>query len=172
MTKEIAQRGRNNAAATLAKMQSNVRASVLDPRVWETAHTLVLNTPARDEVAQAAALRTWMLKNFHFVKDPIGKELLEAPNYQLDQFDKRGQIEGDCDDASTLAAALLSSIGIPAKMVAVDIVGTPRGFDHVFTVGYPIDAKAKHRVAMEFDVTRPPDLQRVRFRNNSISVPA
>lgn len=163
---------RNNAPATLAQMKANAAAALLDPRVWETARAIIKGAAPRDEVAQAQAIRDWLLKSFRFVKDPVGRELLESPTYQLAQYDRVGFVQGDCDDASSLAGALLMSIGIPAQYVAVDIVGTPRGFDHVFTVGFPMDRAAKKRVAMEFDVTRPNDVRRVRFKSGAIRVPA
>lgn len=173
MTRTLPRLGiRNNAAATLAQMRANAAASMLDPRVWETSRAIIAKTEPRDEVAQAMALRDWLLKSFRFVKDPVGRELLESPIYQLAQYDRRGFIQGDCDDAASLTGALLMSIGIPAQYVAVDIVGSPRGFDHVFTVGYPMDRAAKKRAALEFDVTRPSDVHRVRFQPNAIRVPA
>lgn len=168
---EVLEKGPPRAARTLADMRSAARISLADPRVWQTARRIISRVTARDEVSQARAIRAWIAKNFRFVKDPVGMELLESPAYQLEQFDRVGYIQGDCDDAASLAAALLLSIGIPATFAAVDIVGTPRGFDHVFTWGHPFDRSRGGRVAMEFDTTRPRDVRHVRFKAGALRLP-
>ncbi len=53
----------------------------------------------------------------------------------LDQFEREGFFEGDCDDVTTLIAALLICYGYPASLVAIRF-DSPE-FEHVFveTVG-------------------------------------
>ncbi len=165
-------KNRLEASTTLAQMAKNVRAVIGQPLVWETAKRIVAGVAPRDEVSQARAIRSWIAARFRFVKDPRGIELLETPLYLLQRIAVQGYVQGDCDDAATLAAALCTSIGIPAKFVAVDLVGTPQGFDHVFTVAYPVDRVAKKLTAVEFDITRPPDLRRARFKPRHLSVAA
>lgn len=63
----------------------------------------------RDHQAIADAIYDWAKKNVAYVNDPAGVEYLQSPVKTL----KYGF--GDCDDYTTLAAALMSSIGVPVR---------------------------------------------------------
>lgn len=152
-----------SADRTLREMRRNVRRSLTAPRVLEMARRIVAQVPARDEVAQAYAIRVWADRHFHFVKDPLGVEMLEMPSYQLDKIEAQGFIQGDCDDAATVTAALLLSVGIPCKFEAVAFGSATAPYAHVFTMAYPLDARTGTRRPAEMDITRPPSITHPTF---------
>lgn len=57
-------------------------------------------------------------------------ERLQTPARQLREIADTGTVWGDCDDAAVLIGALLASVGMPIRLVAV---GQPGGeYMHVF----------------------------------------
>lgn len=161
--------GRLSALRTMREMAANVRSSRAQPLVWETAKRIVAGVPERDEIGQAMAIRRWVDTHLVFVKDPLGVELLETPSYLLGKIRDHGFVQGDCDDAASLTAALGTAIGLPAKFVAVGF-GPDQPFSHVFTVLYPINVERKARAVVEMDVTRPVDRPFMRRFPKQISV--
>src|SRR6266487_3738107 len=59
-------------------------------------------------------------------------ELIQHPVELLAQIGGQGSAVGDCDDAATLAAALLLSVGIQVRCKAVWPDVATGGFQHVF----------------------------------------
>jgi transglutaminase-like putative cysteine protease len=146
----------------MERMRKNVRASLRRPEVLSTAREIIAaaRLAPRDELGQARAVRKWVDAHFHFVKDPLGIELLETPSYLLAKIQKDGRVQGDCDDAATLSAALCASIGIPPTFYALAFgkQGTTAPYQHVITVAHPLDSVTRTRVAVDFDVTKPKDM--------------
>jgi len=66
------------------------------------------------------------------VPDPDEFEFIRAPKLQAEQFFQAGILEGDCDDASTLASCILKCLRWPNVMTAIRRRGEPE-FSHVFT---------------------------------------
>jgi transglutaminase-like putative cysteine protease len=66
----------------------------------------------------------------HFLYRAESRETLRAPRRMLVDLDN-GALEGDCDDISIFAAALLSAMGIRNRFVAIRYGGSPE-FLHVF----------------------------------------
>ncbi len=83
----------------------------------------------RDYHALALAVYAWMKANIQYVRDPYQVELLQSPLKTLEVG------YGDCDDQSILAAALLSSLGVPTqfKVVKAD-PNQPNNYTHVYVV--------------------------------------
>jgi transglutaminase-like putative cysteine protease len=108
------------AAATLRIMRQLVRDSIRDPsqRVRETALAI---TGGGGFVAEIRDIQSWVQDNIRYILDPTddsgGVELVQTPQKTLDYR------AGDCDDQSTLTAALLCSIGHPTQFVAVGFRG-------------------------------------------------
>ena len=69
------------------------------------------------------------------VPDPEEAEYIRTPRWQALQYLETGELEGDCDDASTLSACLLSTLGYPAIINAIRRRGEPE-FSHVYTSAY------------------------------------
>jgi transglutaminase-like putative cysteine protease len=118
--------------ATLREMASIARAWKKDPRVRALATEIVAGCGvAQNWPCEAEALQLWVRDNIRFLGDVEGVETLQTPDLTLEQR------AGDCDDQSILLATLLTSIGHPARFVAVDL--GQGGFSHVF-VETPIGA--------------------------------
>ncbi len=65
-------------------------------------------------------------------------EFIRTPDYQLHQLDQTGILRGDCDDAATLAAALLVAVGWPSSFVAYRMPGVSE-FSHVNVHSYGVE---------------------------------
>jgi transglutaminase-like putative cysteine protease len=77
-----------------------------------------------------SGVEDWMRANYRYRDE--SEEILRSPEFMLNDFDTLGYCEGDCDDCSTLIAALGKSLGYPVRFSAIK-VQTPDEFDHVFT---------------------------------------
>lgn len=88
------------------------------------ARTLVQGLGQKDYVGEAATIHAWVRDNVRYVRDPRGVESVTAPVQMLQIM------SGDCDDKSTLCAALLEAIGHPTRFIAVGSL--PNHFSHVF----------------------------------------
>lgn len=114
---------------TLVHMRDAARASIRSThqQVRELALELTRGLRERDWFAQARALHAYVRDQVRFTRDPTdsdgGLELVQTPEKTLEY------LQGDCDDKATLLAALLISLGHPARFVAVGIAGEP--FSHV-----------------------------------------
>jgi transglutaminase-like putative cysteine protease len=53
------------------------------------------------------------------VPDPDEYEFIRAPRLQAETFLQTGRLEGDCDDAATLAASMLRSLNWPCVLIAI-----------------------------------------------------
>ena len=75
------------------------------------------------------ALYVWVRDNVRYVRDPINTELLQTPARTLKNK------TGDCDDKTTLLAALLASIGHPSTL-KFRVIGTEKQnhYSHVYLV--------------------------------------
>lgn len=147
--------GKVTADKTMRQMRENVRRARTHPLVWETARRIVAAVSPRDEQGQARTIREWLDARFRFTRDPLGTELLLTPTYLLGRIADQGFVQGDCDDAATMAAALGTSLGMPARFMAVAF-GEDQPYSHVFTVLYP-RTRTGARMPMEMDVARPAD---------------
>jgi transglutaminase-like putative cysteine protease len=100
-------------------MRDFVREAIKDPNqlIRQKALDLVGNLPARKWFAEIDALHKFVRDQIRYVRDPDEHELVQTPQATLEI----GQ--GDCDDKSTLLAALLKSIGHPARFIAVGFDG-------------------------------------------------
>jgi len=153
---------RLDAKNTMERMRKNIRTSMHRPHVLAKARAIIADAriAERDEAGQARAIREWVDAHFRFVKDPLGVELLETPSFLLAKIEKDGTVQGDCDDAATLSAALCGAIGIRPTLYALAFgqEGTSPPYSHVIAVAHPIDRQLQRRVSVDFDVTRPKDM--------------
>lgn len=117
--------GTSGAIATLRVMRDFARASVRNPNqvIREQACSLVADLPPRQWMAQIRRLHEFVRDSIRYVHDPVDVELVQTPETLLKSR------QGDCDDKSTLLAALLTSIGHPSRYVALGFDGN--GFSHV-----------------------------------------
>lgn len=145
------------APKTLERMAQNIRDSLRDPAVVEVARGIIARVAPRDCEGQARAIRAWTDKRFRFVRDPLGVELLETPSFHLARIKKYGFVQGDCDDAATITAALGMAVGIPATLHAVAFFKPDAPFAHVYTVLHPTPGQpVEQDITHEAGKKRPP----------------
>lgn len=109
---------------TLKLMRDLVRAGKSRPTIRDRAVNVTMYIPRSAWVRKTQALWSWVKTNVRYVPDINGVETLHWPEQTMSQG------FGDCDDQATLMAALLESIGIPTRLVAVGF--TPGVFQHVY----------------------------------------
>lgn len=105
--------GREGIKLTLQAMSRLVRAFKKDPGIREVAAKLVRALPQYDRVGEVKALHAFVRDSIRYTNDISGVETLQTPKATLELG------IGDCDDKSTLLAALLESIGRPTRFAAV-----------------------------------------------------
>lgn len=105
-------------------MSKLVREAKKLPEIRQTALSLIRRNGQKDRVGEVRDLHAFVRDRIRYVGDVRGVETLHTP-IKLLEF---GQ--GDCDDKSTLLAALLESISHPTRFVAVGF--SPGRFDHVY----------------------------------------
>jgi transglutaminase-like putative cysteine protease len=71
-------------------------------------------------------LDVWLRESWTITPDPVDVEYVRAPNFAL-----QCGMEGDCDDAATLAASILLAMRWPAVFIATR-QATETDFSHVF----------------------------------------
>ena len=69
--------------------------------------------PQYDRLGEVKALHAFVRDHIRYTNDPKNVELVQTPRATLEMG------TGDCDDKSSLLAALLESIGRPARFVAL-----------------------------------------------------
>jgi transglutaminase-like putative cysteine protease len=119
--------GRDGVIATLRHMRDFARASLKtsDQTVRRVANEIfrIRGVAPRKWLREVAALHEFVRDSIRYVKDPEGIELVQTPEATLTLR------YGDCDDKSTLLAALLLATGHPCRFVAVGFNGN--SFSHV-----------------------------------------
>lgn len=84
----------------------------------------------RDRIDFGKAAWRYVRRRVRLIDEPI--ELIQPPEYLLGLLDNgHTTVDGDCDDATCLVAALITAIGVPVRLVAVKTMGTAV-YQHVF----------------------------------------
>jgi transglutaminase-like putative cysteine protease len=109
--------------ATLAHMTAYVREYKKAPEIRRLAGLLTQNLPGKDFRAEVAALFDYVQHDIRYLLDIADVETLQTPLVTLENG------SGDCDDKSTLLAALLESIGHKTRFLAASYGGD---VEHVF----------------------------------------
>jgi transglutaminase-like putative cysteine protease len=91
--------------------------------VRQLALRLVAQLRPKDYAAEVGALHRFVRDEIRYVRDIAGVETVQTPERTL------ANAQGDCDDKSTLLAALLQAIGHPARFEAVGF--SPGQWSHV-----------------------------------------
>ncbi len=110
--------------ATLNIMSGLVKTYKKSPPIRELAIRLTNNQSQKNWIGEVKAIHRFVKNQIRYVKDIRGVETLQTPVQTL-----RLQA-GDCDDKSTLVAALLESIGHPTRFKAVGFL--PNTYNHVY----------------------------------------
>lgn len=117
--------GNAGAYATVAAMRAMVRRYRTHPAIRSAALSITFTTPERDQLSEVDALFSFVRDHVRYVRDVRGVETLATPTKTIEL------LAGDCDDQSTLLAALLESIGYPTRFVIAGYNGSPY-YAHVY----------------------------------------
>lgn len=119
--------GIDGTKATLRIMRNFVRAAVRSPdqTIRLAANRIIRDAGVlpRNWIGEIRALHAFVRDHIRYVRDPVTVELVQMPEKTLELG------YGDCDDKSTLLAAMLDATGHPARFWAVGFDG--QGFSHV-----------------------------------------
>lgn len=85
---------------------------------------IISDLPGKDFAGEARRIFEWVRENIRYVMDVNEVETIHTPDVLLRLR------QGDCDDMATLLAAMLESVGHPARFVAVGPM--PGAFEHVY----------------------------------------
>jgi transglutaminase-like putative cysteine protease len=124
-------------------MRQYVETYKTHPRVRELALQLTRALPQKDFAAEIDTLFRFVQTRIRYVRDVHNVETIQTPVKTLEY----GQ--GDCDDKTTLLAALLQSLGHPTRFHAMGF--RPGHVEHVLlevkrgTQWIPLDATEPHR---------------------------
>ena len=122
-------KGYLGTSQTLQHIQALIRQGAKDFFVRQKAIDILLQRAIRpkDYPGEIRALFEWVQKNVRYTRDPFRVEVLHSARRMLELR------AGDCDDMTTLLAAMLESIGHPTRLV---IIGPdpfqPRLFSHIY----------------------------------------
>ena len=123
-------RGDAGILRTVKEMRRLVQGSLTSPLTVESAAAIV--SPWETSCQRAQGVRDYLAEYVRFVPDPLGFELLRAPDFMLNQIGTQGYAAGDCDDIAILGAALGKAVGMPARFVLIGF-SPDRPWEHVFT---------------------------------------
>jgi len=116
--------GARGTLETLKFMRALVRQSKRNHVVRQKTLEVVDGLHQKDYIGEAKRIHAFVRDYIRYVRDIRGVETLQTPEKTLEI----GQ--GDCDDKSTLVAAMLESIGHPTRFVAMGLNGNP--YSHVY----------------------------------------
>ena len=109
---------------TLKAMRGLARAGSQSPQVRQIVQVLTRDLKQKEWLGEITRIHEFVRDHIRYIRDPSGTELLQTPEATLQLG------SGDCDDKSSLTAAMLLSIGHPARFVAIG--PAPGLFKHVF----------------------------------------
>lgn len=116
--------GKEGTKLTLNIMRDLVRRGKKSPAIRQFAVMLTNGLFQKDYIGEVAAIHSFVRDNIRYVRDVRNVETIQTPERTLENK------SGDCDDKSTLTAALLESIGHPTRLVAIGLHNNP--FSHVY----------------------------------------
>jgi len=118
--------------ATLETMRGLAHIQSASPIVRQTAIGIVRGVAGTSAGLQARLIRDWVESRVLFLPDPLGTELLHAPDALIAHIHKEGIAHVDCDDVALLTATLGRSIGLRSRFVAVGF--SPKSpYQHVWS---------------------------------------
>jgi hypothetical protein len=137
--------GNVGTVQTLSHMRDLVTQGKRDFRLRTAAGKILQNCPNKDYECFARAIHQFCTHQIKYVFDPNGVELIEAPYRILESG------IADCDSIVVLAAAMLESIGLPARFVTIKAdTSRPTQWSHVF-----LQAKVPNKGWIGMDCTMP-----------------
>ena len=112
---------------TLAAMKEQAHKGKKDLTVRSLVENLCKDLPSGDYASEVLACYYWVCRNIRYMRDIDKVEFLKSPARLL------ATGTGDCDDMSTLLAAMLMACGNQCRFVIVGFKpAPPANFTHVF----------------------------------------
>ena len=103
----------------------------IDPRVRRFTTSLFGDTVGNDDRSgQVRAVTNFMEDYVRYVRDPLGLEYVRSPIAMIEEYEKFGMANGDCDDQVLLSGSMLHSIGFAVRPVGVHLYDA-QYYDHV-----------------------------------------
>ena len=110
---------------TVRTMRRLVNEAKTDPAIIQAAVSVSFLTPEKDDVSAVNSLFEWVRDAVRYVRDVNDVETLATPQITIQRM------VGDCDDQSTLLAALCEAIGYPTRFVIAGY-SDAHSFEHVY----------------------------------------
>ena len=102
---------------TLDRMRGLVDAGAQLPETRQAVAAALTTALPRNPQSELSALLEWVQEHWHYVRDPTTVELVQTPALMLREIRRRGEVQGDCDDAAVLFGALAESAGYPTRFL-------------------------------------------------------
>lgn len=114
--------GATDAEQILSVLSRLISEYGIDPRIRRFTTSLFGREVGNDDRSgQVRAITSWMEDNVRYVRDPLGVEYVRSPLAMLDEYEKFGMANGDCDDQVLFSGAMLNSIGFAVRPVGLHL---------------------------------------------------
>lgn len=118
-------KGKEGVKKTLQTMAALAINGSRSAEIIVKAREIIANVPVANQFLETKSLYYWVKQNIRYVKDPVQAEMVTQPQRTL--IIK----SADCDCIATLLGALLLSIGIPIRFIAIKPINRDY-YAHVF----------------------------------------
>ena len=129
-----------DAFTIIASIQFVIDQFGRDPRIRAATLPLLSSRINNDIRNNATTIAAFVMRKMVYLADPDGGEFIQTPLVLLNTIGLKGFAYGDCDDHVVLLGAMLVSIGIPARAVAVKLHGSDH-YNHV-VIDYPYQGQS------------------------------
>ena len=129
-----------DAFTIIASIQFVIDQFGRDPRIRAATLPLLSSRINNDIRNNATTVAAFVMRKMVYLADPDGGEFIQTPLVLLNTIGQKGFAYGDCDDHVVLLGAMLVSIGIPARAVAVKLHGS-NFYNHV-VIDYPYQGQS------------------------------
>ena len=129
-----------DAFTIIASIQFVIDQFGRDPRIRAATLPLLSSRINNDIRNNATTVAGFVMRKMVYLADPDGGEFIQTPLVLLNTIGQKGFAYGDCDDHVVLLGAMLVSIGIPARAVAVKLHGS-NFYNHV-VIDYPYQGQS------------------------------
>lgn len=114
--------GASDAEQILSVLSKLISEYGIDPRVRRFTTSLFGSEVGNDDRSgQVRAITSFMSDHVRYVRDPLGIEYVRSPIAMLDEYEKFGMANGDCDDQVLLSGAMFNSIGFAVRPVGIHL---------------------------------------------------
>ncbi len=148
-------------------MRSLVLESLQFPKLVNLATSLWSRSRSKTEQNLIATVDTYLRSCYIWKADEVNgvpMEAIQTPEWMINGKEQTGYYIGDCDDISTLEAAILTAMGIQCRFVVIRSKPDTMGYDHVF-----VEALAGSRWLVS-DITVPKDTKHQFYQRLEIRI--